>query len=205
MNFSRRFWTPSDLETFGPEITSDDIFTNSPDVEIDTLSDNTVKIIFAFIGCFGTIGNIFVISVILSNKSMKDRGVNILIMCQSFIDLTASCFVIINNMVEDISLVPDGVAGEIFCRLWLTRLPLWGMMCMSSYNLVAMGIERYIAIVFPFKYKKNAVRKKLHLILFVEVLCGFFPQYTYVIPTSRVHNGACNVLSAYAQPWIRYI
>jgi len=50
------------------------------------------------------------------------------------------------------------------------------------------------------------VKKKVLFILIVEFLVGYFPQYSYVIPTSGLGaDGNCYVLSSFAKEWLRYL
>ena len=37
----------------------------------------------------------------------------------------------------------DGILGELECRLWNTQALLWGLFKSSTWNLVALTIERY--------------------------------------------------------------
>ena len=147
------------------------------------------------VGILGGAGNVFVIVVILGSASMRKRNTNILILLQSVIDLINSVLVILNNVIEDrLDNVSSGLGSEIFCRLWLLRSPSWGFMTMSSYNLVAIGLERYIAIVHPLKYNKDMVQRRLGWIIFAEIVLGFFAQYALIIPTSTIKNGVCSYM-----------
>ena len=49
------------------------------------------------------------------------------------------------------------VSDQLLCRLWVIKMPLWSFLFSSSYNLIALNIERYISIVSPL-YHKTKVR-----------------------------------------------
>ena len=49
------------------------------------------------------------------------------------------------NLTESMA----GFTAELFCRLRLSQFLLWGLMMSSSYNLMAISFERYMAIVHP--------------------------------------------------------
>ena len=152
----------------------------------------TSKIMHCTVGSIGAVGNLFVIIVILNSKSMRTRSTNILITLQSFIDLMATIFIIINNSMEEkLTMKDDSIASEIYCRLWLMRLPVWGFMTMSTYNLVSIGIERYIAVVWPFKASKDMVKRNIGWIILFEFTFGFFPHYAINTPTSTIKDGFC--------------
>jgi hypothetical protein len=41
------------------------------------------------------------------------------------------------------------------CSLWLTRAPLWSFLMSSTYNLLALSLERYLEIVHPVWHKNH--------------------------------------------------
>ena len=41
------------------------------------------------------------------------------------------------------------------CYTWLTRLPLWLFLFVSTYNIFVMTLERYAAVIYPIWYKTN--------------------------------------------------
>ena len=45
------------------------------------------------------------------------------------------------------------VSDQLKCRLWALRMPLWSFLFSSSYNLIALNIERYISIIAPMYHK----------------------------------------------------
>ena len=48
---------------------------------------------------------------------------------------------------------------SLFCKLWLLNVLHVFLYCVSGYNLVALSIERYQAIVKPFEYDEVKVRE----------------------------------------------
>ena len=65
---------------------------------------------------------------------------------QSLIDFFASVILLILSLtVEDPSEVHrDGILGQLECRLWNTEFLLWGLFFASTWNIVAMTIERFV-------------------------------------------------------------
>ena len=93
----------------------------------------------------GISGNGFVIFILLCSKEMRQKLVNILdlLINQSAIDFAASVFMIAcgpnkENVVGDFK----GLAGQLYCRIWAPKLPMWAMFTASSYNLVVVNLER---------------------------------------------------------------
>ena len=59
------------------------------------------------------------------------------------------CFVVRN--------VTFPVSDQLLCRLMSMKMPLWSFLFSSSYNLIALNIERYISLIAPI-YHKTQVR-----------------------------------------------
>jgi len=83
-----------------------------------------------------------------------------LIVNQSVIDMCASFFTILTAAVE-----VDGTRmsrtsswDQFVCLIWLGRVPLWALLCTSTYGIILTALERYTAVVYPIWYK---VRIKL--------------------------------------------
>ena len=47
-----------------------------------------------------------------------------------------------NNLLLDMFLHLVGIAGELYCKLWLARVPMWAMFFASSWSLVVINFER---------------------------------------------------------------
>ena len=53
--------------------------------------------------------------------------------------------------------VTFSISDQLLCRLWALKMQLWSFLFSSSYNLIALNIERYISIIAPI-YHKTKVR-----------------------------------------------
>lgn len=80
---------------------------------------------------------------------------NILIVNQSIIDMLASIMMILTAATDYLNTLTytDSIRDQFICRFWLSRYPLWGLMVSSTYSIMALSVERYIAIVYPIFYK----------------------------------------------------
>jgi len=80
---------------------------------------------------------------------------NILVVNQSVIDMCASFFSLpLNNDIRSVTgLSRDSAFDQFVCRFWLTRRPLWCMLATSTYGIVLMTLIRYIAVIYPIRYK----------------------------------------------------
>ena len=65
---------------------------------------------------------------------------------QSVIDFAGSVILLISGLtLQDTSKVHShGILGELECRLWNSGFLLWALFCASTWNIVAMTIERYV-------------------------------------------------------------
>ena len=82
------------------------------------------------------------------------QAMSILIVNQSVIDMCASLFSFL--LVKDSEMTGmshDSVYDQFMCRFVLTRKPLWAMLVTSTYGILLMTLNRYIAVMYPIKYK----------------------------------------------------
>ena len=88
------------------------------------------------------------------------QTMNILVVNQSVIDLCASFFTLLTATVEvdGTQRSPDSFYDQFVCRVWLTRLPLWDFLITSTYNILLMASERYVAVIYSVWYSSNVSR-----------------------------------------------
>ena len=84
------------------------------------LEDMTMSLIYYGVGTVGIIGNLMVIAVFLSSTEIRRKITNMLIIHQSVLDMSASIFLILHTLIDEMSWVPKGLASELFCRYALT-------------------------------------------------------------------------------------
>jgi len=82
------------------------------------------------------------------------QTINIQIVHQSVIDLCASIFTLLTALVEvdDTRMSRDSVYDQFVCRIWLTRIPLWALLVTSTYGILIIALERYVAVIYPIFY-----------------------------------------------------
>jgi len=85
---------------------------------------------------------------------------NILIVNQSILDMFASLFTLLIALVEvdGTQMSPDSTRDQFVCHCWLSRLPLWCFLCTSTYGILLMALERYIAVIYPVWCNNNVRR-----------------------------------------------
>jgi len=92
---------------------------------------------------------------------------NILIVNQSVVDTLVSFFILTRDVgMKRTGMSRDSAYDQFLCRIWLTRKPLWCMLATSTYGIVIMTLSRYIAVIYPIRYKivRIAVLVRLNLV-----------------------------------------
>ena len=158
-------------------------------------ADEYMNIIYTIIGIVGVAGNSLVASVLLYFKAMRKSLTNTFIINQCCIDGSASLCIILSVYIRDVHWISSSLGQELFCRLWLTNMPIWGIFVSSTYNMVAVTFERYSALVYPFSHHKYFTRRKALIIISVVWVCGPAFNAAYMIPTSGMLNGQCTVFT----------
>ncbi|KAK2152195.1 hypothetical protein LSH36_337g01034 [Paralvinella palmiformis] len=157
------------------------------------------------IGSLGLVGNTFVVAVILGDGAMRRQLTNAYITNQSLLDATVSALLVLTTALEDDGrrFDFDAIADQLFCKLWLTKVWLWAMFVSSTYNLLAMTTERYLAVVHPIWHRGKLTKGKVVGSLAAVWLFGPVYNLAYMVPTSGpTREGGCTVYSLWPNgPW----
>ena len=165
--------------------------------EKDDLYEGTTSTVFSVcIGLIGIFGNSFAVFILFrsakSGNSKSGKLVNVLLINQSVIDLTASMFLVMMgyNKTESVIVSFSGLA-DLYCKLIGSQLPLWMMSITSSWNLALVNLERYLSIVYPIFHKTGIT--KCHTVVSITVVWLIGPtfDFPYIYFTSGYRNGTC--------------
>ncbi|XP_785059.1 neuromedin-U receptor 2-like [Strongylocentrotus purpuratus] len=142
----------------------------------DDLSYLPTTIVYALFGIFGIVGNGLVLLVIALIDDL--HGVtNLFIANQSLIDLCTSVILIANYVIPLPPLPIDRPAlASFLCKYWYTRYPFWALITASSLNLVLMTLERFCAVFYPIRFRRQTNSKLLKFIAFLPWAIGFLFQ-----------------------------
>ena len=136
--------------------------------------------LFLSTGLFGFLSNTFVIIVIGVYRPMRERVTNLYIINQSLIDATVATFLFLTTLLQDDK--TPRTAGkwsdEALCRLWFTKMPLWGLLMSSTYSLVSLTLERFLAVVYPLWHRAWCTRRRVS-----------FPIRLFTSLISRIYSG----------------
>ena len=152
---------------------------------------NINVIMYIAIGLVGVLGNGMAIVIIAASRVMRTNLTNLFIVNQSAIDLLGSIFIMaLSNIRYDSPSYP-GIAGEIYCRLWISKTLMWSNFMSSTYNLVALTVERYLKIVHPIKHKVSFRTRQAGKVIIAVWLIGPLTNFPFDIPASPSVDGVC--------------
>ena len=143
------------------------------------------------IACTGIVGNVLVVVVIMKYRKLFQQVKSVYIINQSFIDAVVSALLILTLFVRKQTIPVALAQNSLFCKLILSQFHLWGMMLSSTYNLMAISIDRYMAIVHPLWHKISFTKTKANALLVFIWLFGVLFVGSFTIPTSGVRRGRC--------------
>ncbi|XP_038064827.1 histamine H2 receptor-like [Patiria miniata] len=103
------------------------------------------------IGIVGVIGNSIVCVVIWHDANLRTLT-NAFIVNQAVADLLCSLVLPLQFNIPSPDPLPEGSYGEFICKVWTFEYILWLFLNTSTLGLAALTLERYLAIVFPFRY-----------------------------------------------------
>ncbi len=188
-----------DSSTFANITVTEEISTHATFISDGT--DTAPKVAFyIFIGIMGMIDNGFVVAIMLSSKTMRATLTNILIVNQSVIDFVTSFFVMVNSPTVDFTTSMTGLAGEIYCRFWLTNHFVWSLFYSSSFSLILITIERYMEVVHPIRHKTWFTHKRAYQLIAVTWILGQVYNMVTTIPTSKLQDGVCINVNIWPSP-----
>lgn len=117
------------------------------------------------------IGNILVILIILTNKSLKSP-MNYLLLNLAVADIMVGVFLAPGSVLRYfISALPDGDNGQIFCQVLSIEGVTWLGGASSVFSLTAICFERYFAVMYPYSARLRMTSKKVRRII---IICWLF-------------------------------
>ena len=155
------------------------------------IANDYAKIAYAFTASLGIAGNLMVMFVIARSATMRKSYTNMLILNQSGIDFMASILILISTMTVKPNNELTGIAGDLYCRLWLSDFPLWSLLVSSSYSLMAITFERYMSIVHPILHCGKFSMKKVLMLAIASWCSGFVCYSFFIVPHTEVVDGRC--------------
>ncbi|XP_077867811.1 galanin receptor 2b-like [Saccoglossus kowalevskii] len=164
-----------------------DIGTPEPFIK-DPSYDNIVRITILTVGFIGVLNNGLVFVVVAYVRNLRTMA-NFFVVSQAAIDFFSSLCLILQHIIP-VTTIPQGTAGDVVCRLWVSRFLMYGCFNASTFNLVTLTLDRYFAIVYPFQYVAKFNKTKAVAILVTSnSLVFLFSSYPIVM--LKASGGYC--------------
>ncbi|XP_038047513.1 trissin receptor-like [Patiria miniata] len=151
-----------------------------------------LRIFKTIVGIVGILGNGLVCLVIGNVSSMQTRT-NAFIFHQAAVDLLGSLMILLQSGVPLPDQMPDGVLGLIVCNVWYSNFSLFLLFVISTLNLLSLTLERYFAIVHPFRYQAAFAKRPKLKVGVVIAVCWILGTVikSYSLTIFKVQDGKC--------------
>ena len=155
-------------------------------------SKDTAHYVSVTLSLFGIIGNAFVCLVMLRYPKVFKSPTNKLIIHQSILDFL-SALVFLLRQVLAASWLPNSIPGSLYCKLWWSDWPQYSMFVSSTYNLVAISLERYFATCKPVSHRDLFSSRRLKFMMASTWVCGWVTQAHLVLVTFQLNDSTCDL------------
>ncbi|KAL9957208.1 hypothetical protein ACROYT_G038817 [Oculina patagonica] len=123
-----------------------------------------ITTVLSILAIVDIVGNSLVVLIIKRNREMR-IPINYLLVNLAASDIIYAMFIIPKSLFKLILNHPDGVTGTVLCKLVTRGNFAWvGGHC-SIITLVVIAIERYYAVMYPYRNKWKLTKRKLKTII----------------------------------------
>ncbi|XP_072036998.1 adenosine receptor A2b-like [Amphiura filiformis] len=152
-----------------------------------------LNVLQCLIGIVGVVGN-GLVCVVIWKVRREQNYTNSLIVSQSVIDFLTSVILIATVIsLSAGALPPDNFAlAVLYCIFWHSRVILFSCWAISTFNLTAIAIERYLAVIHPFWYHQMFSRKHAWMLATTAWLIAPIMQTIIGARQSVVERGRCH-------------
>ena len=139
--------------------------------------------------CIGYVANMVTFITLVRNGRMFSPAICLLLKHQALLDSWASAMGTILLLQPPLWKTGNYNFDQAVCYLWHSRGAYWATIYMSVGNLVAIAVERYIAVCHPFKHNsfQGTPVRVIIASLYVASIIVLFPSYIQV----RFEDGNC--------------
>ena len=169
------------------------------------------NLMYEFVGAVGFLSNLFVLFILLVFRPphYQQTTSEFFIICQTIVNALAAFFVLTQTLFEKVGgeiLVKGSFVDEMLCRLWLKKLFQWSFLVSSTYSVLALTVDRFIAVVYPIFYQTKFSTGSLasRVLCMSFVLFSMMYTWVYVVPTSAImDDGQCHLYENWPNPTLK--
>ncbi|XP_038046758.1 trissin receptor-like [Patiria miniata] len=151
-----------------------------------------LRIFKTIVGIVGILGNGLVCLVIGRVSSMQTRT-NAFIFHQAVVDLLGSFMTLLQSEAPLPDPVPNNAFGWVVCHVWYSNFVLFLLFIISTYNLLSLTMERYFAIIHPFKYQAAFAKRPRLKVSVIIAACWITAIIlkSYNLTIFKMQDGRC--------------
>lgn len=169
------------------------IMPNLTEPKLDSGWSLSLAITLGTINAVVVIGNIFVLYILISQKSLH-TSTNFIVLSLTLADFLLGIIILPFSMLQEY--YSEWIFDDLWCKAWLALDVLFSTA--SIYNLLAISFDRYMAVRQPIKYKfisSNRMTKITISIVWIISASLAFPLIIYENIESR-HSMTSNSISS---------
>jgi len=146
-----------------------------------------------FIAIVGVAANALVLYALIVHRAQqsKKKGVQLLIINQNLLDLCCCASVILCLSISVNNIYLTGALGYILCRIFINESVSLSLLSSTVINLMALTIERYLKVVYPFWSKKHLKQRMIYAAIVFSWIGGILSTAPIAFITSYVVEGTC--------------
>ena len=150
------------------------------------------------IACSAILGNGMVICVMTVRRKQFSSFTNRLIRHQSIIDFVSGVLFLTLKICINPSLfenVNESLSGELLCRFIYSGYFVWASNVASTYNLVMISLERFMATCYPVKHRNHCSFFRIKVSMCAAWIIGFTEALLLVTTAYHADQGRCSLNS----------
>ncbi|XP_038073003.1 allatostatin-A receptor-like [Patiria miniata] len=171
--------------------------TSVPNLGGDNFPSRLIQdVINTIIACLAVLGNAMVITVMLLRRRAFSSFTNRLLLHQSVIDALNGLMFFLFTVVPEFPFMVslEGNAyDQLACRVVYSGVLHWSLNVTSTYNLVIISLERFMATCYPVKHRNTWSKSKLKLALATSWAVGFL-YGSHMLFVFEPRQGECQAI-----------
>ncbi|XP_071799980.1 galanin receptor 2b-like [Asterias amurensis] len=166
-------------------------------------NSGVLTVINSIIAALAFIGNGAVIFVMTVRRKKFGSFTNRLIRHQSVIDFNAAAVFLLLRVViphdDWVTQVGQNFLGGFYCRFIHADVFIWGINVASTYNLVLISMERFMATCWPVKHRNACSLYRVRVSMVAAWAIGLLYGLHFAL-LKHVHNGKCEFVQLETAP-----